>query len=83
MQTYYSGLLIDQLRTGIEFYYNYYKYDLLIALSFTMIGWILILAQYVINSTVNCVVEKKILVIGVICIALIVGFNLGKLFKGS
>lgn len=68
--------MIDHLRDGIEFYQNYYKYDLLIALTFTMVGWIIILCQYVLTAGINFVIKKRVILIGTLAAVIIVIFNM-------
>jgi hypothetical protein len=70
--------MIDHLRTGIEFYQNYYKFDLLVALTLTMVGWIIILCQYVLTANINFVFKKKVILVGCLVALLVVVFNLSE-----
>lgn len=68
--------MIKLIHDGIEFYQMYYKNELLISLTLTMIGWIVLLYQYVVKSTLNLQINRAALQYGLIIGTLIVLYNL-------
>lgn len=71
-----SNKMITAIHGGIEFYQMYYKYELLIALTIAMIGWILLLYQYLATSKITFKMKPKILAIGGIVSLIIIAYNL-------
>lgn len=67
--------MINAIHEGIDFYQMYYKNELLIALTLTMVAWVLLLYQYIITSRINYRISMKLLKIGGICAGLIVIYN--------
>lgn len=61
---------------GIDFYQMYYKNDLLISLTLTMTGWIVLLYQYVIKGSIDAKIKASILQYGLTLGTLVVTYNL-------
>jgi phosphatidylinositol glycan class N len=68
--------MIKLIYDGIDFYQMYYKNELLVSLTLTMIGWIVLLYQYVIRGNISLKITKKPLQYGLIIATLIVAYNL-------
>lgn len=71
-----SNNMITAIYEGIDFYQMYYKNELLIALTMSMVGWILLLSQYIAKSSVSFKVTGKVMTIGGSLAFIIIAFNL-------
>lgn len=71
-----SNKMITSIYEGIDFYQMYYKYELLIALTFSMLGWIMLLYQYIMTSTISLKISSKVLAAGGTLTFLISAFNI-------
>lgn len=71
-----SNKMITAIYNGIDFYQMYYKNELLIALTLSMLGWIMLLYQYIVTSSTSLKMSPKILASGGIVTFIIVTFNL-------
>lgn len=70
-----SNKMITAIHDGIDFYQMYYKYELLIALTLSMVGWILMLCQYIVTSKITYKMSVKVLASGASVGVLIVAYN--------
>lgn len=71
-----SHNMISLIYDGIDFYQMYYKNELLIALTFGMVGWIALLYQFVITSKITYAIDFKTMCTGCGLIVIIAGYNL-------
>ncbi|XP_055548460.1 GPI ethanolamine phosphate transferase 1 isoform X4 [Wyeomyia smithii] len=71
-----SESLMDVVIAAIEFYQTYYKYELLLALTFTMIGWILFIVRNVfINPILNTPTQTRSVLIALVVVCIICLYN--------
>lgn len=59
-----SNKMITAIYDGIDFYQMYYKNELLIALTLSMIGWIVLLYEYIVTSKITFKMSLKTLASG-------------------
>jgi GPI ethanolamine phosphate transferase 1 len=71
-----SNNMISAIYDGIDFYQMYYKNELLVALTFSMLGWIALLSQYIATSNVSFKINRKVFLLGGFTSTVIVAFNL-------
>lgn len=71
-----SNKMITAIYEGIDFYQMYYKNELLVALTISMAGWIVMLYQYIMHSSVTLKMSWKVVVAGGACANTIVAYNL-------
>jgi len=71
-----SHEMMKLIYEGIDFYQMYYKNDLLISLTLTMTGWIVLLYQYVIKGSIDAKIKANILQYGLTLATLVVTYNL-------
>ena len=71
-----SNKMITAIYEGIEFYQMYYKYELLIALTTAMLGWIVLLYQYVATSKISFKIGTKVLAFGGSLSLIVLAYNL-------
>lgn len=70
-----SNKMITAIYDGIDFYFNFYKHELLIALTLSMIAWILLLYQFIMMSKITFWMDGRILKFGGTSIVLSLIFN--------
>lgn len=68
--------MIKLIYEGIDFYQMYYKNDLLISLTLTMTGWIVLLYQYVIKGSLDAKIKTNVMQYGITLATLVVAYNL-------
>ncbi|CAG9802616.1 unnamed protein product [Chironomus riparius] len=68
--------MIKLIYEAIDFYQMYYKNDLLVSLTLTMSGWIVLLYQYVIKGSLNVKIKTNVLQYGVTLAVLVIAYNL-------
>lgn len=71
-----SNKIITAIYDGIDFYQMYYKNELLIALTTSMVGWILLLYQYIVTSQITFKISVKVLASGGTLALIIAAYNL-------
>ena len=71
-----SNNMITAIYDGIDFYLNFYKNELLVALTLSMIGWIVLLYQFIMKSKISLRMGSKTLLVGGISAAAVAGFNI-------
>lgn len=71
-----SNKMITAIYEGIDFYQMYYKNEMLIALTLSMIGWIFLLYQYIVLSRISFKINLKVLAICGILAVIITGYNI-------
>lgn len=71
-----SNQMITAIYDGIDFYQMYYKYELLIALTAAMIGWIVLLYQYIVTSRISFKMGVKVLTTGGLSAFIIIAYNI-------
>ena len=67
--------MIKLIYEAIDFYQMYYKTDLLISLTLTMTGWIVLLYQYVIKGSLNVKLKTSALQYGITLAILVITYN--------
>lgn len=70
-----SNKMITAIHDGIDFYQMYYKNELLIALTLSMVGWIVLLYQYIVSSKITFKMGTKVLASGCTIALIIVAYN--------
>lgn len=68
--------MITAIYEGIDFYQMYYKNELLVALTLTMIGWVILLYQYIITSKINYKINARVLASCCVLALIIVAYNM-------
>lgn len=70
-----SNKMITAIYEGIDFYQMYYKNELLVALTLSMVGWIFLLYLYIVRSDVAFKMNKKVLLSGGVVSGVIIAYN--------
>lgn len=70
-----SNKMITAIYDGIDFYFNFYKNELLIALTLSMIAWIVLLYQFIMTSRVTFRMRGNVARIGGAAVIVILVFN--------
>ncbi|CRK91121.1 CLUMA_CG004809, isoform A [Clunio marinus] len=70
-----SNKFITLLLNGIDFYQMYYKNELLLAVTISIVGWIALLYLYIMTSEMTLRIEEKYLKIGSFLIIVIATYN--------
>ena len=71
-----SNKMIAAIYEGIDFYQMYYKNELLVALTLAMLGWIALLYQFIVTSTLTFKMSFKVFLTGTVMSGTIAGYNL-------
>lgn len=71
-----SNKMITAIYEGIDFYQMYYKNELLVSLTISMLGWIVILYQYILHSHITLKMSWKVFVSGGVLANTIIAYNL-------
>lgn len=70
-----SNKMITAIYDGIDFYLNFYKNELLIALSLSMVAWIVLLYQFIMTSSVTFRIRGNAAKFGGLAVAVTLIFN--------
>lgn len=70
-----SNKMITAIYDGIDFYQMYYKNELLVSLTMSMVGWILLLYQFFVTSKISFRMSPKVLVTGCTLGIAIIAYN--------
>lgn len=73
-----SNKMITAIYDGIDFYQMYYKNELLVSLTMSMIGWILLLCQYIVTSKISFRMSLKLIVTGSTLGCVIIAYNIAQ-----
>lgn len=71
-----SNKMITAIYEGIDFYQMYYKNELLVALTMTMLGWIVLLYLYMMSATISFKMNRNVLLTGALAMLVIAGYNI-------
>lgn len=71
-----SNKMITAIYDGIDFYQMYYKNELLVSLTLAMVGWILLLCQYIATSKISLIINLKVFIIGCTLALAVIAYNI-------
>lgn len=70
-----SNKMITAIYDGIDYYFNFYKNELLIAMTLSMIAWIILLYQFIMTSTVTFRIKGNVAKFGFAAMITTLTFN--------